>query len=268
MTLKGKVRPDVMSAVTRWHPLLPCLRLRRQMCIVHDVSADVRSLIPQAAILRAKSQLVQGDWSVPVFSHQALSSCGGVSAVPVDHIAEVVQRVGFTSNPVAILITRDPDSGGLRGYPRQKVRCGLSVMGREGIRIHTEVDRFMVQLGFGEAIHQNMRVVEVSLLNTIVKMIIKLPERHGWPSGPHPASVIIAELSAYVPEAAVSDIIPREGPSASFLLRSYFVDVLLKNSGKRGTFFKTGEGVDMELLWLPEGFDLVRAIKLSTRVYP
>ena len=79
---------------------------------VHDVSADVRSVIPQAAILRAQSQLVQDDWSVPVFSHQThqtLSSRGGVSAVPVDHIAEVVQRVGFTSSPVAILITRDPD---------------------------------------------------------------------------------------------------------------------------------------------------------------
>ena len=97
---------------------------------------------------------------------------GGVSAVPVDRIAEVVQRVGLTSNPVAFLITRDPDSVGLRGYPRQKVRCGLSVMGSEGIRIHTEVDCFMVQLGLGEAVHQNMRGVEVSLLNTMVNMII------------------------------------------------------------------------------------------------
>ena len=111
-------------------------------------------------------------------------------------------------------------------------------MGSEGVRIHTEVDRFMVQLGFGEAVYQNMRGVEFSLLSTMVKMIIKLPERHGWPSGPHPASVSISELAAYVPEAAVSDILPREGPSASFLLHSDFVGVLLQNSGKRGTFFQ------------------------------
>ena len=259
---KGKAGSDVRSDAVA--PSATSSVLTPSASTVYDVSADVRSVLPQAAILRAQSQLVQDEWSVPVFSHQTLSSRGGVSAVPVDHIAEVIQRVGFTSNPVAILVTRDPDSVGLRGYPRQKVRCGLSVMGSEGIRIHTEVDRFMVQLGFGEPVHQNMRGVEVALLTTMVKMVIKLPERHGWPSGPHPASVIISELSAYVPEAAVSDIVPREGPSASFLLHSDFVDVLLKNSGKRGTFFKSGEGVDMELLWLPEGYDLVRAIKLAT----
>ena len=37
-----------------------------------------------------------------------------------------------------------------------------------------------------------------------------------------------------------------------------------KTQARGEPFFKTGEGVDMELLWLPEGFDLVRAIKLST----
>ncbi|CAE6970349.1 unnamed protein product, partial [Symbiodinium sp. CCMP2456] len=109
------------------------------------------------------------------------------------------------------------------------VRCGLSVMGSEGIRTHTEVDRFLVQLGFGEAVLQNMRGVEAWL-----------------------AIRTTSGLSHHV------------RPSASFLLHSDFVDVLLKSSGKRGSFFKTGEGVDMELLWLPEGFDLVRAIKLAT----
>ena len=77
---------------------------------------------------------------------------------------------------------------------------------------------------------------------TMTKMTVKLPERHGWPAGPHPASIIMSQLSKIVPEPAVADITPREGPSATFLLHTDYVDAVLKHSGIGGVFYKETAG--------------------------
>ena len=114
-----------------------------------DVASAVRQALPDAAILRAQSILVQSDWDVPVCTHQTLSSRGGVAAVPREFVADVIRRIGFTASPVAVVISQEPDEIGLRGYPRQKVKCGLSVMGSDGTRTDVQVDRFLVQCGFG-----------------------------------------------------------------------------------------------------------------------
>ncbi|CAE6972997.1 unnamed protein product [Symbiodinium sp. CCMP2592] len=201
---KSKIGSDARSDAAT--PTVPALA--HSASNVHDVSADVRSVIPQAAILRAQSQLVQDDWSVPVFSYQTWSSRGGVSAVPVDRIAEVVQRVGFTSNPVAIRLS------------------SLHVILIVSVSVVILARRFVV-----DSVSWAVRASEL-----IPRLIALWYMQLGF-----------GEVSAYAPEAAVSEITPREG--------------------KRGTFFKTGEGVDMELLWLPEGFDLVRAIKLALRSF-
>eukprot|EP00439_Symbiodinium_sp_Y106_P070831 s235_g12.t1 len=226
-----------------------------------EITQAIQAAIPDAARIRMQSTLLPQEWSVPVHVYQTLGSQGGVAVVPKEHIAEVIRRVGFTSHPVAIIITQDPDSLGLRGYVRHRIRCGLSVMGPEGTRLETQVERFLVQLGFGEHVIQTMYGKELSLMTTMSKMTVKLPERHGWPSGPHPASVIVDQLLKYVPEPSFSDIVPRDGPSATFLLHVDFVDTLLKNSGKNGVFFKTNDGSEMELLWLDSSCDLGTAVK-------
>ena len=98
---------------------------------------------------------------------------------------------------------------------------------------------------------------------TMTKMTVKLPERHGWPAGPHPASIIMSQLSKIVPEPAVADITPREGPSATFLLHTDYIDAVLKHSGIGGVFYKETAGVELELLWLEETQDLPSACKLA-----
>ena len=196
-----------------------------------DVASAVRQALPDAAILRAQSILVQSDWDVPVCTHQTLSSRGGVAAVPREFVTDVLRRIGFTASPVAIVMSQEPDEIGLRGYPRQKVKCGLSVMGSDGTRTDVQVDRFLVQCGFGLWVSQKMRGPEVVLFSSMQGMICKLPERHGWPAGPRPASVVVAELSRLVPVDALSEFVSRDGPSVSFLVHVDFADTLLWQAG-------------------------------------
>ena len=231
----------------------------------HDVAVAVESVLPDAARIRMQTTLLQEEWPVPVHMHQTLGRQGGIAYVPRAHVADVVQRIGFTAQPVAIVVTQSPDSLGLRGYPRQAIRCGISVMANDGERVTTQVERFLVQVGFGPEVHQRMLGNEVQLMTTMTRMTLKMPERHGWPAGPHPASVIVSELTQYIPEATLAEILPREGDSVSFLVHRDYVDILLKNSGKKGIFMKTKEGVEMELLWLAEGYDLQGALKLAAK---
>ena len=104
---------------------------------------------------------------------------------------------------------------------------------------------------------------EVVLFPSMQGMICKLPERHGWPAGPRPASVVVAELSRLVPVDALSEFVSWDGPSVSLLVHVDFADTLLKASGKRGIFIKAKEGAGMDLLWLSEETDLAQAVKLA-----
>ena len=228
-----------------------------------DVAVAVRPVLPEAARVRMQSTLLQSEWHVPVHIPQTLSSRGGVALVPKDLIADVVARVGYTANPVAMVVTQDPDLLGLRGYVRHRVRCGISVMGADGERTETQVERFLVQLGFGDPVEQRIIALEIPFMTTMVKMTVKFPERHGWPHGPHPASVVVDQLARYVPEPAIADVVPRDGPSAAFLLHTDYLDVALKNSGKNGVFIKTRGGPELELLWLDDGFDFPGALRLA-----
>ena len=89
----------------------------------NDVAAAVRMVLPEAARIRMQSTLMQSEWPVPVHIHQTLSSQGGIALVPKEYIAEVIGRVGYTSHPTAIAITQDPDTLGLTGYVRHRIRC-------------------------------------------------------------------------------------------------------------------------------------------------
>ena len=225
----------------------------------------VREVLPEAAVIRSQSTLVQQEWPVPVCTAQTLTHAGGVAAVTRELVADTVKRVGYTGNPAAIVITQEPDQIGFKGYPRQRIRCLLSVMKEDGNREEVAVDRFLVQLGFGEHVKQNMIGPEVQLLTTMRGMIVKMPERHGWPSGPHPAAVVHAELSRLVPSDALAELRPREGPTTSFLVHMDYVDILLTASGQRGIFLKTRDTSDLELLWLNEDTTLEQATQLASK---
>lgn len=233
-----------------------------------DVTADIRRQVednlPDAARLRAQTTLVGSEWSVPVVPWQYLGKDNGIAVVPKQFLPQVIAQVGFTGKSVAAILTEDPDRLGLLGYDRQRVRVKLEVMGTNGERIITNSLKFLVQLGFGEPVSQIMVGEESQMIYTMTRFQCKFPESLGWPSGPLPASMIIAELEKHVPNEAISEIQPRHGDSATFLLHSNFKDTMLKASGRNSIFIKQASPAEeLLLLWLEDGTDLVEAIKMA-----
>ena len=231
-----------------------------------DIALQVSRALPRAAILRAQSELLQSEWSAVVRTHQTLDSSGGVSLVPKGAIPAVIRRVAYTTNPTAILISESPDRVGLRGFPRKQVTLQLSAMGAEGERQTVQVERFLVQISYGELVTQLLTGVRVQMLTTTIPMVAKLPVRHGWAEGPLPGSVFMHELTKYVPVFAISELQPREDQSASFLLHNQYKKQLLRASGQNGAFFKQKKKElceELELLWTDEGSSLEQAVQLA-----
>lgn len=175
---------------------------------LESISAQVARVLPQAAVLRAQSELLQAEWDAEVKTHQSIDSRGGISLVPKSEIPSVVQRIAYTTHPTAILISEQPDRVGLRGFPRKLVSLQLSVMGPDGQRQLTQVERYLVQMSYGDPVNQKLTGIRVQMLTTTVPMIIKLPVRHGWAEGPIPGSIYMHELTKYVPAPSVSE--PRD----------------------------------------------------------
>jgi hypothetical protein len=71
---------------------------------LEDIAAQVARVLPQAAVLRAQSELLQSEWEAEVRTHQSLDARGGISLVPKNAIPSVVQRVSssFVSSRIGL----------------------------------------------------------------------------------------------------------------------------------------------------------------------
>ena len=229
-----------------------------------DVRQQVLLALPDAARLRAQSTLIESEWSVPVVPWQSLGKGDGIAVIPKQFLAEVIRKIGFSGKSIAAVLTQDPDSLGLLGYDRQFLRMNLSTMGPGGDRVITSVKRYVVQLGWGKAVEQVMQGEEVSMIFTMARFTCKMPEALGWPSGPLPAALIVAELAHFLPEEAVDDVQSRHNNTATFMVHSDYTDTLLRASGRRSIFFKESKPTkELLLLWLEDGTSLEEAIKMA-----
>ena len=73
-----------------------------------DVRQAVLAAVPEAARLRAQTTLVEHEWSVPVIPWQSLGKGHGIAVVPKQHLAQVIQAVGFSGKSIAAVLTEDP----------------------------------------------------------------------------------------------------------------------------------------------------------------
>ena len=180
----------------------------------------------------------------------------------------MLQQIGWTKEPTAIVTSENPDSLGLRGYPRLEIFCTFSVMSEGAERKDVQVRKWLVQLGYGQRVVQRMLGPTVQLYSTMKAMILKYSPFHDWPIQKYPANIVLADLSKTVSEHAISDIQPRETLTASFLCHANSVDDLLRSSGTRGIFIKEKKGAspEMELLWLPEELTLQSALQIAAKV--
>ena len=109
----------------------------------------ITAAMPEEARLRAQSQLLDEEWSVPVVPPQCLGKRNAIALVTKDELREVLERVQFTTGSVAALLTEHPTALGLIGYEATRVRCTLLALGPENERVKVTVNRWLVQLGFG-----------------------------------------------------------------------------------------------------------------------
>ncbi len=229
-----------------------------------EVRNAVQLALPEAARLRTQTCLIQKEWSVPIQYHQNLTKQDGIAIAPKAFLADIIRRIGYTANSVAILTVENPDHLGLAGYQREYIRCSALVMGENGVRNEVTIGRFLIQLGFGVPVTQIMTGQQVTLHSSMVKMQMRLPERFGWPTGPCPASVLAHELEQIIPKEAFAEITPRIGDTATFLVHQEFAIKLLKSSGRRCIFYKDKTNtIEYELLWLEPDTSIEDANKLA-----
>ena len=137
--------------------------------------------------------------------------------MPKDCLPELISRIGYSGQPTAVVLTQCPDELGMCGYPRDCVSCTLVVATEHGAKEYVQAKRWLVQLGVGSPVQRQVEGDEITVGIHMSKMVCKLSPLHGWASGQHPSSVLIAQLTARIPEAAVDSIIARDDATFTFL---------------------------------------------------
>ena len=222
---------------------------------------ELLDALPQAAVLRSQTRLLQNEWSVPVMHVQQLSSAGGVAHCTQECLPGALRSIGYTASPVGVVVTSVPPE--LRGYPRAKISCTLVVCEDDGTQSEIQVDRILLQLGFGALVRRVYDGEKVELDVKMVAMTMKFGQQFGWSEMQYPATICLDQLSKYVHEAAVAEIVSRHDGTARFLLHASQVEKLLRASGTAGVFYKINEEhplKNLELLWLPEMTPLDQAL--------
>eukprot|EP00435_Cladocopium_sp_Y103_P017419 s3468_g4.t1 len=232
-----------------------------------DLLEQIRAAMPQAAIIRAQSTLEPQEWDAPTVSPHLLDHRGGIALCPRSMIPEILQRVGYTTMPTAILTSQPAQDFGMKGFPQQRVQCSIHVLTDTGTRERVDVLRWLIQISYGSPVSQVMAGPRVDIYTTMKCCIAKFPARFGWPEK-IPANLVSTELQKHVPQDAFSDIVCRESKTASFLLHEEYTECILKASGQGGVFYKLKKqdpsvDDDLLLLWLDESYSLDTALKLA-----
>ena len=232
-----------------------------------EFASAVRRALPEAAKVRMQPRLVQAEWDSPIRSWQDLGPSGGVAVVAKENLPLVLEKVGYSSRPTAALVTQDPDSLGLRGYPRSRVVCSLDVDAGAGERKIVLVDRFLVQLGFAGQVNMVREGEELEIGVTMTRMVAKFSTLRGWSLGPHPAGVLTEHLNRVVDAFSIDMVQSREDGSVVFYVNEMDVRKVLRYSGQSGVFLKRHQSEEhdgsMELFWLSEDCTLDQALEYA-----
>ena len=196
----------------------------------------MKDAMPVQAKIRMQTTLIESEWNVPVMPHQHVGASGGVALVPRDELPEVIERVGFTGKPTAVVLVQHPDELGMRAYPRSIVSFTLSVAGPDGSREYVLAKRWLVQLGFGDPVQCVVEGEQIVIEQKMKKMTARLPKRRGWDDTEIPASIMMSHLEPLVPDLAVDQLQCRMNGSYSFYCHEEFIDDLMRASGKSGIF--------------------------------
>ena len=228
---------------------------------------DIRASLSQAALQRMQPRLFSEDWSVPVRSAHELSSQPGVAVIPRNLVPSALRQVGYTRNPVAILTTQTAAQMNMRGYPCESILCRFAVLTDDGVRKEIQVQRQLIQLGFGAPVTMLPIGDRIDMPQTMLKAVVKLPSAFGWTADTIRGNTISNLLSQHIEIQGIEGIQCREDGSATLMLHESLVDTFLSISGKDSMFTKLHSSDEAKkpsfLLWLPENTSLQSALDMT-----
>lgn len=142
-----------------------------------DLIEQIQAALPQAAVIRSQSTLDSAEWNAPTVSPQLLDHRGGIALTPPRMIPETLWKVGFTTMPTAILTSQPAQDLGMKGFPQQQVRCAILVVNKEGNRDRVEVNRWLIQISYGQPVSQILQGRKVDIFTLMRFHIAKFPSR-------------------------------------------------------------------------------------------
>ena len=215
-------------------------------------SAAISAALPAAAQRRARTTLAD-EWSVPVFLPEDMHGQPGIAYVRKQELPAILQEVGYTHQPVSIILSEPPWQLHMPGYKAQKLLVTLLVF-EQGERVAVERYKYLVSLNMeGPCVRFRDSGEVVAMQPVMHKMGIKMLAE-GYPIVTTP-SLVASALKQFLPEESFEDILCRdEHNTAVFMLAVTEVHGLLKRSGEHNFYFKMQEATTkFEILWLPSG---------------
>ena len=140
-----------------------------------------------------------------------------------------------------MLCTQHPSEIALKGYPAQELTCTFHIKDNDGAEKAILVRRFLVQIGFGQFVTQQVDGDLVNISTPMHKVTIKLPFIHGWRSESCTVQSIAKILDQRIPNPSYDQIVVRQDQSATVLVHESEVLNLLKTSGQEAVFLKLHE---------------------------
>lgn len=230
----------------------------------------IRAALPSAARVRVIPTLEPQEWNCPTKQYHDFSATGGVAIAYKEHKPQILQQVGFTLQPTAIVPTQHPRACGLTGYLSHAIQGAFYIRTDEGDITSTRVKRHLIQLGFGDSVIQSAQGEQVYIPITRHKMVAKFPPSFDWFPEMITGSSVSSLLQEHVHEAAIEDILVRPDMcSATMLIHESEADKLLRASGKNGVFYQMHKPSQFrplfELCWLEDGTALKDALTLCNK---
>lgn len=193
---------------------------------------------------KSRSRLIPTQWSAPVVDSKFLDRKGGVAIVKEHEVYEVVERVGTTLRPTAVVTSRPFHAMGHRGFASTPVSCSLMVFdetmpteeGRGAWKLICGSRKFLTQLGDGQPVRREVEpgMVEVAEVRAMIRLWL-WDEADTQVTGTIVMDVMRAAANT---EFDANDINIRTDGSVAVRVPTSQVDTLLSKSGNCGAFFK------------------------------
>ena len=227
----------------------------------------IQNAMPEAAKRRLAPRLLPAEWNSPVLHYSEMTNAGGICIAPKHCVPELLQQIGYTQAPAAMLCTQHPQELGLPLYPVQELTCTFLVKEDDGTEKSILVRRHLVQLGFGKEVTQNVTGDLVSVPTHMHKVVIKLPFIFGWRQEACTAQTFAKFLEKHIPAPAYENITVRQDQSATVYVHESEIEKLLRASGLEGIFVKLHASSNLlpnaDILWLPPEVSLDEANQLA-----